>query len=91
MILENPCSVLKIRQGRRRALELSKSVTEMAYTRGELGYMAEVANIGTVESFPFDILSSRGVKMVVRKLLRHFSVEHVLLNPPTYLFVVEKY
>ena len=90
MILENPCSVIKIRKGRRKALELSKNVTEIAYTRGELEYMAEVANIGKVENFTFDILSSRGIKMVVRKILRHLGVEDGLINPPTYLFVVEK-
>lgn len=90
MILENPCSLIKIRNGRKQALELSKSVTEMAYTKGELEYMIEAANIGNVQSFPFDILSGRGLKMAVRKILRYLGVEAVLINPPTYLFVVEK-
>jgi SAM-dependent methyltransferase len=90
MILENPCSVINIRQGRRRALELSKSVTEMAYTRGELEYMTEAANIGKVETVTFDILSSRGIKMAVRRIFRRLGIEDVVLNPPTYLFVVEK-
>jgi SAM-dependent methyltransferase len=90
MILENPCSVIKIRKGRKQALELSKSVTEMAYTKGELEYMIESANIGKVQSFPFDILSGRGLKMAVRKVFRYLGVEAVLINPPTYLFVVEK-
>jgi SAM-dependent methyltransferase len=90
MILENPCSVTKIRKGRKTALELSKSVTEIAYTRGELEYMIDAANIGKVESLPFDILSSPGIKMAVRKILRHLGVEDALLNPPTYLFVVQK-
>ena len=90
MILENPCSVIKIIKGRKQALELSKNVTEMAYTRGELEYMIEAANIGKAQSFPFDILSGRGLKMAVRKIFRYVGVEDVLINPPTYLWLIEK-
>ena len=90
MVLESPCSVVGIRNGRRRALEQSNAVTEIAYTKAELEYLIEVANIGKVQCFPFDVLSRRGIKMVVRKILRYLGVEDVLLNPPTYLFLVEK-
>ncbi len=90
MILENPSSLIKIRHIRRGSLGLSKNVMEIAYTKGELEYLIEVANIGKIQKFSFDILSSGGIKMVVRKILRYLGIEDLLINPPTYLFLVEK-
>lgn len=90
MILENPSSTIKIQGARKKSLELSKSTTEVAYTKRELDYLIQVANIGTVQCFPLDILSRGGLKMVLRRILRFLTVEDLLVNPPTYLFLVAK-
>lgn len=88
-ILENPASVRKIRQARRTALGLSADVTEIAYTLGELEYLIDVAAIGKASRFTYDILSS-AKKMPLRRLVRRFGLENVLLDPPTYLWAIEK-
>lgn len=90
MILENPCPSIKIERARKKALELSKNVTEVAYTTRELEYLIKVANIGKVKRFAFDILSRAGIKMGIRKVLRKLGIEDLLINPPTYLFLIEK-
>jgi ubiquinone/menaquinone biosynthesis C-methylase UbiE len=90
MVLENPSSVRQITQTRERALAMSSDVTEVAYTRGELEYTLRVAGVGSFETLPLDILSRRGVKMVVRRILRVCGLEDLLINPPSYLFVVTK-
>lgn len=89
-IFESPCSVRKIRDARARMLALSESVTEIAYTRGELEYLIQNARVGELETLPVDALSRGGWRMAVRQGLRRLGVEDVLINPPCYLFMVRK-
>jgi ubiquinone/menaquinone biosynthesis C-methylase UbiE len=90
MILENPPAAIHIRKAREKALALSENVSEIAHTKEELEYVIKASRIGRLKTFTFDILSKPGLKMFVRKIFRHFQIEHLVLNPPTYLFFVEK-
>lgn len=89
-VFENPPSVLNIRKTRERTLAISEKVTEICYTRDELIYLMKAAQIGEVKTYPLDILSRPGWRLLIRKVLRRFDIEHLFLNPPTYLFHIEK-
>ncbi len=90
MILENPPAAIKIRETRERCLKMSDHVSEVAHTREELEYLMKVANIGKITVFTFDILSRPGWRFQIRKIFRRLNIEHLILNPPTYLFLIEK-
>lgn len=91
-ILENPVSVLKIRQVRRYFLSLSRTgnVTEIAYTRRELEYVIDNAKIGDWEAHTWDVLGRPGPRRWIRHLLRALKLEDILLNPPNYLFAIRR-
>ena len=90
MILENPPAAIRIRQARKQALALSEHVSEIASTREELEYFMRAARIGPFEVFTFDILCRPGLRMRVHKVLRRLGVEHLILNPPTYLWLITR-
>lgn len=90
LILESLSSVLRIRRQRRRALEESDPASEIAYTREELEYLVAVAGVGPVTTIPVPSASRNLLRGAVRRLLRRLDLEHVLITPPTYLFVIEK-
>ncbi len=90
LILENPKSVIGIRSARLESLALSREVTEIAYTRGELEYLVANANIGHCEVLRWDVLSRPGLRRWVRTIVRVIGLEDVLINPPNYLFVVTR-
>ncbi len=90
MVLENPPASIRIRQARKKALGLSEDVTEIAYTREELEYLILNSKVGKLTTFTFDILSRQGMRIKIRKFFRSLGIEHLVLNPPTYLFLVEK-
>lgn len=90
MILEAPSSVISIRKQRRRSLALSQGVTEIAYTLDELSYLIANANIGPCEVKRWDILSRPGPRRWIRAAVRRMGLEHVILNPPNYLFVITR-
>lgn len=90
MILESPISSIRIWAARERSFGLNKNATEIAYTMRELEYIIKISNLGLVKRYSLDILSKGGIKMLVRRILRKFGVEDLLINPPTYLFMVEK-
>lgn len=89
-ILENPKSVLGIRQARLDSLALSGETTEIAYTRAELEYVIANANIGPCEVRLWDVLSRPGPRRWIRTLVRALGLEDVLLNPPNYLFIITR-
>ncbi len=89
MILEHPTAAINIRQARKRSLSLSEHASEIAYTREELEYVMQAAQIGPLKVYTFDILTRPGFRSWVRKLLRHWGVEHLILRG-TYLFLIEK-
>ena len=89
-IFENPPSTIQIKKSRERTLAMSEQVTEMTYTRDEWIYFMKAAKIGDIKIHTLDILSRRGWRLAIRKFLRRFDVEHLILNPPNYLFHIEK-
>lgn len=90
IILENPKSVIGIRSGRKVSLALSEDSTEICYTKGELEYLIANANIGPCEVIRWDVLGRPGPRRWVRNFVRLFGLEHVLINPPNYLFVITR-
>jgi hypothetical protein len=69
---------------------MSQSVTEITYTRGEIEYLIANAKIGPCKVLPPPMRRSFRFKALVRRTLRRLQLEHILLNPPNYLFLVEK-
>ncbi len=90
LMLENPASPLRIRMLRERALAASEQVTEICYTRAEIEYLIANARIGRCRILPGPLARSYRFKALVRRSLRRLGLEHVLLNPPNYLFLIEK-
>jgi SAM-dependent methyltransferase len=90
LILENPASPIRIARQRRNSLAMSQSVTEITYTRGEIEYLIANAKIGPCKVLPPPMRRSFRFKALVRRTLRRLQLEHILLNPPNYLFLVEK-
>lgn len=89
-VLENPTASIHIEAERKKCLEISKEVTEFAHTKRDWEYLIKVANVGPFTVYPFDILSRGGLKGIVRKLLRKWNIEDLIINPPTYLFAIKK-
>ncbi len=89
-ILENPSSVLTIRERRRNALAISEETTEIAYTLDELRYVIDNANIGTCDVRVWDVMSRPGPRRWLRAIARWAGLEHVLLAPPNYMFVITR-
>lgn len=90
LVLENPPAVLRLRGARRQALAQSTHATEIAYTKGEIEYLFANAGLHLVSSIPLDVLCRRGWRRAVRLTLRRASLEHVLINLPTYLWVLAR-
>ncbi|HEV3459570.1 MAG TPA: class I SAM-dependent methyltransferase [Thermoanaerobaculia bacterium] len=90
LMLENPASPLRIGMLRERALAASGQVTEICYTRAEIEYLIANARIGKCQVLPGPLRRSFGFKALVRRSLRRLHLEHVLLNPPNYLFLIER-
>ena len=89
-ILENPKPVVRIRQARTHSLAISGEQTEIAYTRGEIEYLIANANIGSCDTRLWDVLSRPGPRRWIRQAVRAIGLEHVVLNPPNYLFVITR-
>lgn len=89
-ILENPKSVIGIREARLASLALSSEVTEIVYTRGEFEYLIANADIGHCDVLRWDVLSRPGPRRWIRTIVRALGLEDVLLNPPNYLFVITR-
>lgn len=89
-ILENPASVVSIQQRRRESLALSTETTEIVYTLDEFKYMIANANIGPCDVRVWDVLSRPGPRRWVRTIARRLGVEHIVLPPPNYLFVITR-
>ena len=90
IIMENPKAVTKIRSARRESLALSTETTEICYTIGEFEYLIACANIGPCEVIRWDVLSRPGPRRWIRTVVRALGLEHVILNPPNYLFVISR-
>ncbi len=90
LIFENPPAAIKMREARRKALSLSQNISEICHSKEEWEYMMQASQVGPVECYPLDILSRGGLKMVIRKFLRRLNLEHILINPPSYLFIIRK-
>lgn len=89
-ILENPASVVSIQRRRRESLAMSAQTTEIAYTLDEFKYLIANANIGPCEVHVWDVLSRPGPRRWIRTMARRLGVEHILLPPPNYLFVITR-
>lgn len=90
LMLENPASPIRIAMLRKRSLALSQNVTEIAYTRGEIEYLIANAKLGPCTVLSPPLRRSFRFKPLVRRTLRRLKLEHILINPPNYLFLVEK-
>ena len=89
-VLENPTASIHIEAERKKCLALSTDVTEFAHTKRDWIYLMKVANVGPITVYPFDILSRGGLKGFIRKWLRKWDIEDLIINPPTYLFAIKK-
>jgi ubiquinone/menaquinone biosynthesis C-methylase UbiE len=81
-IFQAVSSALRIRVARRQAIQSTRAsaFTDIAYTRDELTYLLKHCGFSKVQSYPMDVLIKRGYKRFVRRILRQFDVEHLLLN-----------
>lgn len=89
-VIEGPASMIGIRRAREAALQISGEVSEVAYSRGELEYLFRIAGFLVVDRKPSGPLSPRWARRLLRLVLRKLDLEHVVLNPPTYLYTLEK-
>jgi len=82
MIVEMPSSTLRIKEGRKQRLSLSRSsgATEMCYTKGELEYFIRHAGFDDVSFTPLDVMTRNPVKRVIRRAIRRLSWEDFLLG-----------